>query len=166
MAVLCIFLAIACVFDYGKGRIPNGLAALAGAAGAAGSFLETGPGGIPGYLARAGGIMLLMYPFFRIGVLGAGDVKLFGVAAGYYPIDKIFSFLFFSMLIAAIFSVIRVVRERNARERLQYFCEYCGDVIRSGNWRLYFGETDAKFTGICLSGPVLFSTLLYWGGVY
>lgn len=166
MAALCIFLAIACVFDYGRGRIPNLLVGLTGVIGAARNFAGSGPGGVIGYLVQAGFVMALLYPLFRIGVLGAGDSKLLGVAAGYFSIYKVSYFLFFSMLIAAIISIFHLIRERSARERLQYFCEYCKDVIRSGNWKLYFAETESKFTGVCLSGPILFSAMLHWGGVY
>ncbi len=166
MVILCTFLAVVCIFDYSRGRIPNLLVLLTAAAGVGRGYLETGPGGVLQFLACAGGVMLLLYPFFRIGMLGAGDVKLLGVSAGYFPVKEIFYFLFFSMLIAAVFSIFQVIRERNAAERLQYFCEYCADVIRTGSWKLYFSGGGRIFAGVCLSGPVLCSALLHWGGVY
>ena len=53
--------------------------------------------GIGGLCAYVGAVLLMgafLYPFFRIGALGAGDVKLFGVTAGYLPFEKIFYFSF------------------------------------------------------------------------
>lgn len=166
MTILCALLAVACVSDYGRGKIPNLLVLLTALAGAGRDYLDTGPGGAVRFLICACCVMLLFYPFFRIGMMGAGDVKLLGAAAGYFPVKDIFYFLFFSMLIAAIISVIKLVREGSAWERLRYFCEYCADVARTGNWKLYFSERGKVFGGVCLSGPVLVSALLHWGGVY
>lgn len=86
------------------------------------------------------GVMFLLYPFFRLGGLGAGDVKLLGICAGYFHRDKILSFLFCSLLIAAIFALIKMMTEHCTRERLKM--------------------------RIPLAGPVLCSVLLSAGGVY
>ena len=62
-------------------------------------------------------MIFLLYPFFKLGALGAGDVKLLGICAGFLQYDKILQFLFFSLLAAAIFSLIKLIRERSAGER-------------------------------------------------
>ena len=49
-------------------------------------------------------VIALLYPLFKISAVGAGDVKLLGAAAGYFPFEKIFLFAFVSLLIAAIIS--------------------------------------------------------------
>lgn len=111
-------------------------------------------------------VLLVLYPFFRIGGLGAGDVKLLSVCSGYFSGLQIFYFLFLSMLISVIFSVIPLLKEGYLKERVFYFLEYCTDVFRSGRWRLYLPQKGGKSpVGICMSGPILCSVLLCMGGV-
>ncbi len=167
MAVLCGLLLLACCFDYSRCRIPNLLLAGGLILGLAGAFRGGGGGEAVCFLLRMAAVILALYPFFRIGTVGAGDVKLLGVCAGYFPEERVLVFLFFSLLLSAAFSLIKLCRERNARERFAYLGSYLADVVRTGNLRLYFENTkDCKAAGICLSGPVLISALMHWGGVY
>lgn len=167
MTVLCASLFVVCLFDYRKGKIPNLSVLAVLAAGVGRSVFFCGLKGLGVYLLVAVAALLFLYPFFRIGGLGAGDVKLLSVCAGYFPVCRICYFLFFSMLISVLFSIVKLYREHGARERVAYFCEYCAAVARSGKWRLYLPEKNArKFTGICMSGPILCSVLLGLGGVY
>ncbi len=144
MAVLCAFLVVACYYDYIEGRIPNVLLLLLFLIGMGGSFYEGKVLLLLGYLVSALCMMLILYPLFKIGGLGAGDVKLIGICAGYLPVDKILFFLFFSLLIAAIISLIRFVKEHNLQERLAYLCEYLTGVLKSGHWRLYIEDDCTK----------------------
>ena len=163
LAALCVLLTAACGYDYRKRRIPNYLIAAAAFLGAGWRFLSEGGGGIFSFGAEAALIMCLLYPFFRIGAVGAGDVKLLGVTAGFLPFEKILWFLFFSM----IFSMVRFMKQKDAKERLEYLLAYLAGVAVSGRWRLYMEDAEERRrTGICLSGPVFLSLLLYLGGVY
>lgn len=167
MAVLCASLSVVCIFDYTKRKIPNPLVLAILSLGAGRGFYQNALQGLGWYLCGAVAVLFLLYPLFRIGALGAGDVKLLSVCAGYFPVDKIFYFLFFSMLVSAIFSIVKLLRECNLWDRVSYFCEYCAAVMRSGKWRLYLPERgERKISGICMSGPVLCSVLLGLGGVY
>lgn len=167
MAVLCFLLAVACCYDYSKGKIPNLLILIMFVVG-------WGYGAVYGGLREAilfpvecVGVMLLLYPLFKIGALGAGDVKLYGICAGYLPRDKFLNFLFLSLLIAAMISLIKMIKESNAIERLSYFCEYVQGVVQSGNFRLYIeNEKERGASSICLTGPIFCSVLLYLGGIY
>jgi Flp pilus assembly protein protease CpaA len=112
-------------------------------------------------------MIFLLYPFFKLGALGAGDVKLLGICAGFLRYDKILQFLFFSLLAAAIFALIKLIRERSVGERLAYLGSYLLDVARSGRWSLYMeNEREARRAGVALAGPILVSVFLYMGGVY
>lgn len=167
MTALSILLMIACGYDYCRKRIPNLLIVFMAALGVGWRFWESGIYGTFSYLGEAVLIMSLLYPFFKIGSIGAGDVKLLGASAAYLPLSRTLIFLFVSLLIAAIISLIKMWREKNMCERLQYLLAYLTDVARSGNWRLYLeNERDKSKAGICLSGPVFLSLLLYLGGVY
>jgi len=163
----CFLLAVACIYDYRKGRIPNWLLLIMLVVGWGYSGLTDGIPGILLYPLECAGVMALFYPLFKIGVLGAGDVKLYGICAGYLPEDKFLLFLFLSLLIAAIISLIKMMKESNAVERIFYLCEYVVEVVHSGNFRLYMENAkERKAAGICLAGPIFCSVLLYMGGVY
>lgn len=111
--------------------------------------------------------IVMFYFFFWIGAMGAGDVKILGVCAGFFPKNSILHFLFFSLTIAAFFALCKMYKERNMKERLYYLGEYLWDVFRCGRWKSYFAaERESARAGICMAGPVFCSALLYMGGVY
>lgn len=167
MVVLCASLGIVCLFDYTRGKIPNPFPVLLMLVGMVRSFYNGGAAGLGFCFLTMAGTLLLLYPIFRIGGLGAGDVKLLSVCSGYFSVSQIFWFLFWSMLISAFFSVIPLFREHNLRERFQYFVEYCTAVVRSGKWQLYLPCKDGeRLKGVCMSGPILCSVLLCLGGFY
>ena len=167
MGVLCIFLLITCYFDYCKRRIPNRLLGMILASGIIISLLREGTKGILYFGCKMTIVVLFLYLLFKIGTLGAGDVKLFGVCAGYFPGDKILYFLFFSLLIAAAVSILKISTDHNAKERIRYLGEYLLEVARNGNWQLYISnQKEMQKNSICLAGPVLGSVLLYIGGIF
>ena len=117
------------------------------------------------YAGKALAAACLLYPLFRIGALGAGDVKLYGAAAGYLPFLKVFPFLFYSLLAAAVFSLLKMCKQRYFTERVKYFFSYLAEVAATGSWKLYLeNERERAAAGICLAGPALISIMLYLGG--
>ena len=130
-------------------------------------MIGDGVGGVLEYLASALLTTMLFYFFFWIGTVGAGDVKMLGVCAGFFPWNKVLYFLFFALAIAAMFALCKMYLERNMKERLYYLGEYLWDVLRCGRWKLYFtAERRETKTGICMAGPVFCSALMYMGGMY
>ncbi len=167
MAALCVLLTAACCCDYRYKKIPNYLIALMAALGAGWRFLGEGAPGTAFYAGEAILVMSMLYPLFKIGAVGAGDVKLLGVTAGYLPCKKILVFLMLSLLVSAAISLFKMLRKRYFFERMKYFLNYLKNVAKNGSWRLYLSdEQDRRAVGICLSGPVFVSVLLYIGGVY
>lgn len=167
MGALCAFLFIACYYDYRFRRIPNALLGMMLITGLARSCFLYGIQGVLYFLLGMLILIVPLYPFFKLGALGAGDIKLFGVCAGYLSYDKILYFLFVSLLIAAIFSLIKLIIERNAKERMIYMGDYFLEVVRRGHWQLYMdNEKDCREMTIPLAGPIFCGVLLYMGGVY
>jgi len=167
LVALCVMLSVACCYDYKRGRIPNFLLIIMGITGLGYSLAISGVQEAVLFTIESVAVMVLLYPLFKIGALGAGDVKLYGICAGYLPREKFLLFLFLSLLVAAIISLIKMIKESNAVERMSYFCEYVLEVVQSGNFRLYIeNEKERKAAGICLAGPILCSVLLYIGGAY
>ncbi len=166
MGILCAGLCIACCFDYHKGKIPNWLLAILLAIGVIKSYGENGIINILLYLGVVIFVSIILYPLFKIGCIGAGDIKLFGVTAGFFPSDKILLFLFFSLLLAAFISIFHFVKNQDFLERFSYFREYITGVLCSGQWSLYMADGSRSRVSICLSGPILCSVIMYMGGIY
>lgn len=167
MAALCVLLSAACYCDYRKRKIPNYLIVAMALTGVIWRFLITGVSGAAVCVLQMVLIGSILYPLFKVGAVGAGDVKLFGVTAGCLPFEKIFFFFFVSLLIAAMISLVKLLQYGNWKERLQYLMEYLADVWKSGSWQLYLENgVDSPDIRLCLSGPVFLSLLLYLGGVY
>ncbi len=138
VGALCVFLALACGYDYRERRIPNYLILGMAVSGAGWRLYQERAPGAFWYLGQAVLVMAVLYPFFKTGGLGAGDVKLLGMTAGYLPAEKILGFLFCSLLVAAMISLVKILKKTDRRVR----------------------------RGVCLSGPVFVSILMFLGGVY
>lgn len=167
MLILCIFLCIACYYDYRYCRIPNGLVL---SILTWGNVLAARTGGVLtviSYLAVGAILVGVLYPLFRIGTIGGGDVKLLGACCGFFPKDKILFFLFFSLLFAALISLVRFMKKADLVERFTYLFSYLKEVADCGEWKLYAGDLqEKKQAGVRLAGPILFSILLFVGGLY
>lgn len=166
MAVLCIFLGAACGYDYKINKIPNYLIGFLIFWGLV--YCGSG-GGLWGMLLYLGKMILvgvLFFPFFSIGAIGAGDIKLLGVTAGYLPFEKILIFIFISMLVAAVISLMKMCKWKQLGKRMRYIVAYLTKVFRQGRWQLYPEQENEQHSKICLSGPILCGVLLYLGGIY
>lgn len=167
MAALCVMLTAACWMDHRKKKIPNLLIVVMALFGMGWRFWREGAGGMASFAGQAVTVICLFYFLFCLGAVGAGDVKLFGVTAGFLPFKKVLIFLFVSLLTAAAISLVKLWKKKYFWERVRYLAEYLAGVWKSGRWSLYVesGVNDPG-SGVCLSGPILFSLLLYLGGVY
>lgn len=167
MFVLIGILCIVCLYDYTKRRIPNPLILLIMAVGIMRNIFEGRLYGVGEYLIASAVVIFLLYPLFRIGGLGAGDVKLMGVCAGFFPVEDVLYFLFISLLFSAIFSILKLFKNRDVPDRVSCFRRYCREVAGKGRWIRYQPLQDGrKLEGVCMAGPVLCSVLLKLGGVY
>lgn len=99
-------LTIATFSDLKSRRIPNLLILIAILPG--GFFLGQS------FLLRLWFICLLCYPLFRLHLVGAGDVKLLAVIAAWSEPDSFLSFLFCSLLLAAIPALFLLLRRRHS----------------------------------------------------
>ena len=121
MVVLCLLLAVACLYDYLETRIPNWLIVMISLFGLGYRYWDAGGiVGAVGFLESSFIVLMCFYPLFKIGTIGAGDVKLFASVAGYLSGQTRVCFLFVSLLIAALISIVFILREKSAGERLRY----------------------------------------------
>lgn len=170
---LLIFLLTACYQDYRHDKIKNWLI-MAGLMG--GGYLQFLSFGFKGILHFGTGFFCtfaLLYMFFKIGALGAGDVKLLAVCVGTIGIKRGIFFLCFAFLAAAVFSLQKMLTEHNLIGRFRYFFNYAGQVLATAQFISYEqsafdGQEDLqkKHRTIHLAGPACLSLLLYLGGIY
>lgn len=167
MAVLCGLLLLAALEDLRRARIPNILIAVLAFYSLWYRWWDAGRAGSFGMLEALFIVFGMTYPLFKINALGAGDVKLLSVTAGCLTRQVFWNFLLWSLLNAAIISLIKILKERNLKERMACLCFYVTDVLETGQIKRYPAEKTGENRGrICLAVPVLFSVLMHVGGVY
>ncbi len=167
MLIFCALAGVAAYEDYCSRRIPNGNMLCMLLWGTFYSFWRNSVGGVLAFWGIMVLVVCIAFPLYRIGSIGAGDVKLIALCCGFLGPDNMLFFLFFSLLIAAIFSICKVIKYGMAKERLVYFGQYLSEVRRKGRWVLYIdNQREFGRVGICMAGPVFFSLLLHLGGVY
>ncbi len=166
MLLLSVIAAVACYFDSRKRRIPNLLVAVTLLTGLIRAGSLQGATGPPAYLLRMILVILAFYPFFLMGSLGAGDVKLFGVAAAFFESREVIPFLFFTLLIAALISILKLMLSGNARKRFSRLILWVRSLL-CGDFRTYEADEEkTRADTVALAGPVLCSVLLKIGGFY
>lgn len=63
----------------------------------------------------------LLYPIYKIGALGAGDIKLFMASGAFLKTEVLVHVIIVSFIIAAPFSLMKMLSERNCKERKIHF---------------------------------------------
>ncbi len=167
MVALCILLLLVCLTDYSTTKIPNILIVTIGFWGLIYQYQASEGTGLKWYLFVGGLVFIVLYFVYKIGALGAGDVKLYTVMAGFFQNQAVLYFLFYSFLFATALSLIKILREHSGRDRILYLCDYFLEVIKTGKWSMYFQDNIEKSRmGIRLSGPAMVGLLLHMLGVY
>ena len=97
-------------------------------------------GSAAAYLARGAAASLLFYPAWRLGMAGAGDVKLFGLAAAWLGIPAFGACFLYSLFLGALWSLWKLWRGKLFRQRFLRFFRY-------------LQEADRKLKGLRTGGP-------------
>lgn len=170
IGILIVILAVAVIMDLCYDKIYNEWILIGIIAGLGYAIRQNGE---KGFLMAAVSMMVpvfLLYPLFVIGCLGAGDIKLLAVVGCFLSIEENIICLGLSFLIGAVFSLLKMLAERNFLQRMRYLMSYILDVFRSGEWKFY--EEDVRDrkkrreARIHFALPVLVSVLIYKGGLY
>ena len=94
--------------DIKRNKIENRLLAAGLVTGILLVYLEGGGLGILDGVKRCFGVILVLFPFFLLKGLGAGDIKLLGVMAVFFP-KEIISIIFLSFFIGAVIGIGKMV---------------------------------------------------------
>ena len=165
MWVLIGIFSVAVYSDLRSYKIPN----FCVIAGAIAGFIMTGmsysAAGVFESLADMFIIFIVFYPFYLLGGIGAGDVKLFMMAGCFIRGAALFHYLFAAMAIAAVWSIVKMAVFAESRERLLYLGRYIRKVVYTGAVDTYEIDKTEKRSVIRLSVPALLSLLLYQAGM-
>lgn len=165
---LLLLLFPAALTDLRTDRVPNGLIVTGIITGIAGRLWYHAD--LLSSVVSVSIAFLLLYPLFKIGVMGAGDVKAFMMAGSFMTAKDFTAVLIWSFVIGAVFSVAKLLVEHNGRERMRYFLSYVSEVARARQWKIY-GEHMAedeqlyRSNKIHFTTPLLFGVMLWIGGM-
>lgn len=110
--IILLAVTTAGFFDFRWKRIPNWLVL---ATMLVALIWHTATDGLPGLWMSAAGLLVgigILFPFFLVRGMGAGDVKFFGAVAAAVTFKYVFSVLFFAAMIAGAMAVGRIIWEK------------------------------------------------------
>ena len=115
--------------------------------------------------------VILLFPLFRIGTLGGGDIKLLAAAAVFLTPARTILFMGVAFLTGAVLALLKMMKERNFIERFRYLMSYIHDVITTNQWKLYEeakkqSDAEMKRHKIHFAFPVFIGALIHMGGLY
>lgn len=167
MLIMTAYLAVSGVFDYLFHKIPNALILMMLVTCFIYTCLTEGPAGIIGMILRMILTVLFFYPFFKIGALGAGDVKLLAVCCGFMTGTRAVWFVFISFAVASVAGVIGLFLKKEFGKRIRRLSLYINTFIKTGKPGRYHCNSEAALkAGIALAGPMFISALIGIGGLY
>ncbi len=169
MGILIGVFCVAIYTDWRYYKIPNACIVVGMTAGLTATYLSHSMSGLLEALGMAAIIFLAFYPFYRLGALGAGDVKLF-MTVGCYRSELggngIAHYLFVTMIIAAAITIVKMIAYAESRERLFYLARYLRKVAMTGAVDAYQINKTQKRCIVRLSIPAFMSLLLMCAGMY
>ena len=166
MGILIGVLSIVTITDLRRYKIPNICILIGMIAGLYMTYMSYSSKGIVTALGQMFLIFMVFYPFYLLKGIGAGDVKLFMMVASYIQGVRLFNYVFMTMIIAAIISVIKMICFTESRERLFYLLRYVRKTAVTGAIDDYKIDTSNKRSLIRLSVPALLSMVLLITGIY
>ncbi len=166
---MLLLLLLSALADLRTDRIPNGFLLLGALCGIIGSLISGRT--LTGVLISMLLAFLLLYPLYKIGAFGAGDVKLFVLIGSFQNIREVTAVMAGAFVIGAGFSLVKLAVERNGRERLRYFLSYMLEVCRTRHWKIYGEDFKQDYHTYCknkihFAVPILFSAVCRIGGLF
>lgn len=111
-------------------------------------------------------LFTVFYPFYLLGGLGAGDIKLLMMTACFIQKEQLIRYLFVTFALAAVISAVKMVLFRESRERLFYLGRYLKKAAITGSVEEYVVDKKNKKCVIRLSIPAFLSLIIMcFGGV-
>lgn len=161
---LLLILLLAVIWDFYKGKIPN-ILILTGVL--TGTIFLVYQYGMKEILSHIPGILfpiILLFPLYKIGTLGAGDLKLFSILGFYFTFFETLFCMFTAFWVGAIISLFVLLWRKNLQERIWYFLNFLKECFSGGQFQYYYlnsnEEKDVK-SKIHFSLPIFISVIFY-----
>lgn len=166
MGILIAVFSIAVIVDLHSYRIPN-LCVLAGAlAGMVMMYMSYSFEGILVACVSMLFIFMVFYPFYLIGGLGAGDIKLFMMTGCFISQKQMIIYLLVTFVIAAIAAAVKLLMYHESRQRLVYLGRYLKKLMLTGQPENYNTDKGNAHCVVRLSVPAFISLLMMYAGIY
>ncbi len=161
--VLTVILIAALICDCVTYKIPNKLIVVGGAAGVLFRFMESSFAGIWYWLCGTVCMAGILYLLYHFSMMGAGDVKLFGVIGGFLGVRRGCILAGLSLFIAALIALLLMFTRHNFVSRMRYLLRYIQGV-RSGKGIKYM-DFEQKDRSACMhfTVPLLIADFILWG---
>lgn len=104
-------------------------------------------------------VILVLYIFYRIKAIGAGDVKLYFVCAFFVEYSLFYKIICISFVLGAIISIIKLIVDKEFKFILFKFFIYIRDLFY-GRVRKYEVEKDQKKSVIHFSIPIFLAVII------
>ena len=157
-------LLLAVVWDFYKGKIPNLLIGAGILAGSVSLIYQRGPGEIMAHIPGVLFPVIMLFPLYKIGTIGAGDIKLFSLLGFYFTFPATVFCVFCSFWVGAVISLVVLVWRDNLRERMVYLWNYLKEYFVTGRIQYYYLNTEEKQiqkSKIHFALPIFISVLFY-----
>ncbi len=169
MGILIGVFCVVIFMDWYHYKIPNACIMVGMAAGLIMTYMSYSINGLWDAVRAAAMIFIALYPFYRLGAMGAGDVKLFMMVGCYRScmgIEGFIDYMLVTMVIAAVVSAAKMSMYTESRERFFYLMRYLRKAAVTGTVDAYEVDKTKKRCVIRLSIPAFLSLLLMCAGVY
>lgn len=151
MMVLIAILGVQAFMDWKLYRISNWSILLGILAG----FILY-PNAIPLSLIQMLVIFILFFSFYKLKGLGAGDIKLLMMLACFFQKEVLFYKIAGSFLVAAVLSILKIIGNSEARQRVVYGFGYVKKAVITKTLDPYQCNKTNKKTVIPFAVPVFF----------
>lgn len=169
MGILIGVFCVVIFMDWRYYRIPNACILAGMAAGLITAYLSYSIMGLLESVGIAIVVFLVFYPFYLLGALGAGDVKLFMMVSCYrtYMLPgRFLHYMLVTMIIAAVISMAKMIAYVESRERLFYLARFLRKIALTGAVDDYQIDKTQKHCVVRLSIPAFLSLILMCIGAY
>lgn len=160
--VLICILIVALVYDFSTYKIPNKLIIAGAVAGFILQLMEYSFAGLWLWMRGIVCILSIFLVLYYFSMMGAGDIKLFGIMGGLFGAKRSLVTIFLSFLIAAFIAMLLMIKRRNFRDRIHYFINFFKEC-KSQNKICYMDfKNKDKMACMHFTLPLLIAVLLMW----
>lgn len=154
---------MAALLDIREMKVPNGLVLWGLVAVLIFKLISFKPQLLIQYFTGAFVPILLLFILFALGMLGAGDIKLFALIGASLGPGKVMIIIGISFVFGAVFSLITMITRHNLNARMLYFWRWLNFSVRQREFIPYYLEGESLDGMICFSTSILLGFVTYWG---